>query len=459
MNAKVNKSKQKKELIAMSSEYELKKENVKNAYNLYTSEFSALTPDNIKYYLENARKGVNFWKSLLFEEIRRRDLRVGAVCQTRKLGVANKEWEVEYPEASKLGQTDQETNIAFVKKNFEQIDFTNLITDIVEAQIQGVSTFEILYKVYGSMVCLKEVCYIPNHLLLYDDLSDMYAFLDYQDADVSKLRTMGVTSSDRIDLSRLKKLELDDSKRIEVHSFDGNAQNGFMNGCIDSLIWAYLFKNYGLKDWAIYIERFATPAVIGKYPPLMNKVDRANFFEAVRNFGNNYSATIPDSAAIELLKDLGQASSANLFERYVNYWDKNISIRVLGQSLTTDIGNVGSKAASQTHDQVRHDIIVADMLLVKKTINNIIRKIFDLNFESVREYPVFKFKEEKNVEYKLKQSRVIQNLNSAGWRVTKDEIENEFGFEVEASASGNADNSGQQYINKFIEEFEDGLYK
>ena len=432
-------------------------ENPKRVYQLYMSEFSALNPTNVHYYLEAARRGLNFWKSLLFEEIRRRDLRIGSVCQTRKLAVAKKKWKLSYRADSSVPESVQKEHKDYLYENFEGINFVQFITDIVEAQIQGVSTFELIYKIHKSRYYVDELCYIPNYLLLFNDLQNEYQYLASDKADVMNLRSLSWnTSVDRIDISTLQIPPADPLKILEVESLDGNAQNGFMNGCIDSLIWAYLFKNYGLKDWSIYVERFASPGVIGKYPTLMNKTDKVKLMEAVRNWGNLFKATIPAECNIELLDDTNKSGTTQLFSDYVDYWDKNISIRVLGQSLTTDIGDVGSKAASETHNQVREDLEIADMILVSHTVNKLIKRLLDLNFSNVSEYPRHIFEEEQSVDYKLKKSQIIQNMHSVGYRVQQDEIETEFGYEVdpvEEPANPETGSPEDNYITKYIEDY------
>lgn len=445
--------------------YYVEVQNPRRINQLYISEFSGLNPNNLHYYLDAARRGLNFWKSLLFEEIRRRDLRIGSVCQTRKLAVAKKKWTLSYKDTS-VSEAQQKEHKDFIRSNFDGFNFVNFITDIVEAQIQGVSTFETTYKPEGAKWLIGDICYIPNYLLLFNDLLNQYRYLDYTKADVMALRTLGWnTSQDRIDITKLQIEEVNPLKIIEVESLDGNAQNGFLNGCIDSLIWAFLFKNYGLKDWSIYVERFASPGVIGKYPTLMNHTDKAKLMEAVRNWGNLFKATIPNECTLELLTDTTKGTTKELFKDYTDYWDKNISIRVLGQSLTTDIGDVGSKAASQTHNEVREDLVIADMILVSYVVNRLIKNLIDINFPGVIEYPKFEFEEEVSIDFKLKRSQIIKNLKDSGWTVSKENIEEEFDVEVEPSQApapaeppvpGQTEDA-QKYISKFIEDYWNGI--
>jgi phage gp29-like protein len=438
----------------------IKIENPRNLSTLYMSEFSGITPDKIKYYLETRRKGLNFWTGLFFDEIRRRDLHIGALCQTRKLAAANKEWNLAYKPDSSIPEPQQIETIKFIKECLEQINIVKFIANTIEAQIQGIAPFEIDYRASGSRIYLDRVRYIPNHLMLYDDQASEYKYLDYSKADAARLRTLGWNAMlDRIDISGLTVDNIAPVKLLNVFSLDGNAPNAFMNGVWDSLIWGFLFKNYGLKDWGIYVERFANPAVIGKRPALMNKEALSTLMNAVKYFGHLERAVITNDSSIDIVSDPGKSSANQVFDRYTWYWDKAMAIRVLGQSLTTDIGNAGSKAAVLGHDIVRWDYAVADMLLAKHTVNTLIRRLIDLNEPNVTEYPLWSFDEEQDIDYKLKRSEVFRNLRIAGWLVSQADVEEEFDIDVEpiADTSLNLNEGGgegsQQYIGRFIDDF------
>lgn len=410
----------------------IKIENPRNIWGLYTDEFTDLNPDRIKFYLEAARLGVNWWKSSLFEEIRRKDLRIGAICQTRKYSVAKKQWEIAYPEEiADEKSTEQKEIIAFYDENFKRIKPAGLIANMTEAQIQGVSTFEINYEIYNSRIGIKSIKYKPNHILLYDDVEDMYMYLDPEKNDLLILNPLSANIiQDRYDVKQIAIPDIHPLKILEVHALDGNAQNGFQNGCIDSLIWCYYLKNYGLKDFGMYIERLGIPALIAKYDPLMNADERSVLYTAIKNWGRLYKLMVPNTAEIDLLTDQTKSQTGNLFGEYINFWNDEASIRVLGQNLTTSIGKDGSRAAAEVHDTVREDLVEADMTVVAEGMNEIVQRLGMMNFPG-KPLPEWRFKERANVDYQVKRSTIYAHIKNAGYRVSKETIESEMELQVE----------------------------
>jgi len=399
--------------------------NPRNIYSLYTSDFSNLSPTLVKFYLESARKGLNFWKALLFDELRRRDSHIGAVCQTRKLAPLSSGWHIECEDEALKEEAEM---------MLQGFNMSNFITDIVESAIQGVSVFEVDY-IYDSALGTvpAEVRLVPNHLVMYDDPTGEYRIIDIQKADALQMQAMASgTFESYIDTNRIPQVDVNPLKLLEVHSFDGNSQNGLLNGCIDSLIWAYLFKSYGVKDWASYLERYASPLRVGSYDPMTGSAQYSSLVDAVKNLGFNSYAVLPNTAKIEYLSDSNSGNSSELFNSFTDYWNQQASIRVLGQTLTTQMqSSSGSYAAAKVHDQVRHDILTADRISVRDAVNALIRRVMDMNHAKVTEYPCFEWNEDANIEALKLKSELYINLNNLGYKVSAEQIEEEFGIEAE----------------------------
>lgn len=378
----------------------------------YISEFASLTSDNIKFYLQASRKGINFFKALLFEEIKRRDLRIAGLCQTRKLSVLAHDWTIEGSDNSL---------VEFVQYNLDKLNFEQLLSDFVEAQIQGYALFQLSYQIENSRYIVNEAELIPNHYTLF--INDQLELLAIDRISTYELRMQANNKN-----LYLPTLEVDPIYLFEAYAFEGYNLNGLLNGVLDSIIYGYFFKSYGLKDWSVYLERFATPGVVGRYDPLMSKQDRDTLWNAINNFGNLFRAIIPNTTDITAFGDANKTGSSQLYSDYIKFWNDELSIRILGQAMTTDTGQAGSYAKALVGDYVRQDIKAGDLALITRCVNELIKKIVDLNFANVKDYPKFSFTTQEDIDNKLKKADLLIKLQSLGYQIDEEEIGEAFEF-------------------------------
>lgn len=393
--------------VSLDTKFFAQNRDLEKLYKQYAQEFASLTSDNLKFYIEASRKGVNFFKGLLFEEIRRKDLRIAGLCQTRKLSVLSHDWKVDAEEG------EPEALKAFILDNFKGFQFDQFLCDMVEAQIQGLMLMQVSYELKLGKYYLSEISQCPNYLTFYNGENRII--------DLSKISAQDIRMQAASETPQLPLIEIDPLYLFEAYSFDGNEDNGLLNGLIDSTIWGYFFKSYGLKDWSVYLERFATPAVIGSYDTLMNKIDKTALETAVKNFGNLFKAIIPNTAKLDLLNDNNKLSSSTLYLDYIKFWNDELSIRYLGQAMTTDTGQGGSFAKAQVGNYVRQDIKAGDLSLITQSVNELIKKIIDINFANVKSYPVFSFTTSEDIDSKLKKADLILKLKQAGYEISEED--------------------------------------
>lgn len=149
--------------------------------------------------------------------------------------------------------------------------------------------------------------------------------------------------------------------------------------------FAWMCKQYTMKDWIAFIETYGLPLRLGRYGPEATVEDVRKLFLAVANIGTDAAAVLPDSMRIDF--ENGPAATGDkLFETFARWTDEQISKAVLGQTMTADSGS--SEAQAKVHDDVRHDIAVSDARAVTSTINrDIVRPFVDLNFGVQDVYP------------------------------------------------------------------------
>lgn len=134
------------------------------------------------------------------------------------------------------------------------------------------------------------------------------------------------------------------------------------------LYWPVFFKRNGIKFWLRFLDKFALPTTVGKYPTNSSKAEQATLLAATRALQNDTGIIIPDGMMIELLEASrsGVADNSGLYDRM----NEAISKVVVGQTMTADSGS--SLSQSETHASVLSRKVCADADLICDSFNRTI---------------------------------------------------------------------------------------
>ncbi len=171
------------------------------------------------------------------------------------------------------------------------------------------------------------------------------------------------------------------------------------------------------------------PVRLGKYGRRATKEDIATLKRAVAAIGSDVGAVIPDSMAIDIIESKTTSSNSVVYEKIAEWADKQLSKLVLGQTASTE-GTPGKLGESKGQEEVRQDILKADVLQLEQTLNRDLVKPYVLfNFGEQKKYPKLKIKyvEPKNIKLIVE---AIKKLVPYGLKVKSQEINNLLGLSV-----------------------------
>ena len=127
--------------------------------------------------------------------------------------------------------------------------------------------------------------------------------------------------------------------------------------------------------------------------------------------GADAAGIIPDGTTIDFITT-EKSGSIDLYERFARYCDEQISKAILGQTLTSDSGG-GSYAQSKTHNDVRHDLTIADCKALASTLRrDLIRPLCIFNFGESKRIPRIRFDCEESED-------LMQTANILGLLIEK----------------------------------------
>ncbi len=191
--------------------------------------------------------------------------------------------------------------------------------------------------------------------------------------------------------------------------------------------WAWMFKAFTQRDWAIFSQTYGQPLRVGKYGAGASQDDRDTLFNAVANIAGDCAAIIPESMLIEFVETKNAGSSSDLYEKRSDWLDRQISKAVLGQTTTTD-ASAGGHALGRTHRLVQEDIETADAKSLSSIINrDLVRPWVQLEWGPQKAYPrlVIGRPEAEDLKQMTESLNVLVPL---GMEVSEEEVRGKLGL-------------------------------
>ena len=149
------------------------------------------------------------------------------------------------------------------------------------------------------------------------------------------------------------------------------------------LVWPATFRNWDIVDWLRLAELAWKPWRIGRLKGHAGKEDRDRLVYVLERLTNAGIAVIGENTDVELVwpGQEGGSRTGSTHKELADWLGAEMSKAVLGQTLTTEQGSVGSYSLGKVHDQVRKDIRDQDAKAVAATLRrDLVRPLVLLNY-------------------------------------------------------------------------------
>ncbi|MEO1254975.1 MAG: DUF935 family protein, partial [Bacteroidota bacterium] len=188
-----------------------------------------------------------------------------------------------------------------------------------------------------------------------------------------------------------------------------------------------LMKRDNLGFWATYNEVFGMPFRVYYYNP-NDPSARAKSIEQAKSQGALAWAVLPeDQARVEFLKDGTSSGTSNgAYQALLEALNKEITITVLGQTLTTGTDGKGSYALGGIHKAVEEGVNLEDRMWVEYIMNYQFREkaiIHGYPLDGIKGY----FQEVERVSSEKKQEMWNAAIEK-GLPIAEEDYYNEFGI-------------------------------
>lgn len=328
----------------------------------HSSVAGGLTPHRLANILQAAAEGNAHDYLTLAEEMEERDLHYASVLGTRKLALAglNIRIEAASDDAEDVYRADS------LREVVAAAEFGELQSDLTDALGKSYAVSEIIWDRSGKT-------WMPNRFEPRDQ-----RFFQFDRETGRELRLLDTDDSfNGIPLAPYKFI---------VHLPRIRSGLPIRGGLARLAAVAVMCKAWTWKDWMGFADIFGIPMRVGRYSPGASADDISVLMAAVANLGSDAAAVIPESMRIEFTHAANVAGAGDFFRGLAEWWDKQVSKGVIGQTMSSDDGS--SMAQAKVHDEVRLDLLQADAKSESNTLNRyFVRPYCDLNFAPGRAYP------------------------------------------------------------------------
>lgn len=309
-----------------------------------TPMLSGLTPSRMGAIMRAADNGDLTEQHRLFADMEERDAHILCEMGKRKLAVMDLDWDIVPPRNATAAE---KANAEWLKEVLQDaVDpFEDLLLALMEGVGHGFSATELEWRQEGKD-WLPAFHPRPQE---WFRLSQTRRALHLQDAsaDGAPLAPFGWV--------------------LHTH---GKAKTGYLArmGLYRALVWPFLYKAYGIGDFAEFLETYGLPIVMGKYYNGASPEERASLMRAVTALGHDARAIMPADMSIEIAKVAADGSGTPHLAM-VAWAEGAQSKAILGQVLSAEAKATGmGSGVADLHAEVRHDIRNADARQIAGTV-------------------------------------------------------------------------------------------
>ena len=197
-------------------------------------------------------------------------------------------------------------------------------------------------------------------------------------------------------------------------------------GIFAEILPAVLYKKGNIGDWARFCNIFGMPIREYTYDA-GDEEARRRLIQDARRQGSNAVYIHPKDSDLTLIEAGNKSGSSELYRTFAEYWDSKMSIRILGNTLTTDVGSSGTQALGTVHKDEEDEMNADDREFILDILNYQMKDLFNaLGFNTDGGEFVYAKKDKIDV---AQQIDIVQKCSNMGLPIDDDYLYDTFGIE------------------------------
>jgi phage gp29-like protein len=319
------------------------------------------------------------------------DSHLESVWSVRCSATSGAEW---FCSAGGEGKTAKEKEAAEVfAEQLGNLDIPRVIEEMMDAAAYGYSPLEVLWTRDGEKWGISDIVGKPPQWFEFDQ-------------DNRLVFRTGVAGTEELP-----------PNRFLLARHRPSYANPYGVKVFSKCYWPVTFKKNGFRWWTVFVEKYGGAFLYGKYPNNAGEQYKADMLSALKEMIADAVAIVPEDAAITIESAKEKGAAGSVHADYIKMANAEISKAVLGQTLTTEIGDKGSYAAAATHNLVREDLAASDRRRICELFNKLSAVWTLYNFGAEAAPPQFQFVKDEDLQTERAERDV--KLYAVGWRPTK----------------------------------------
>jgi phage gp29-like protein len=341
-------------------------------------------PDTV---LQKIGGRIEAYRNLLY------DAHLSSCIQSRKSGTLKLKWDIKKNDSSDI-------EIEFIKKNLGRLNLKKIISEMLEAPLFGYKIMEIIYRYDKGKIIPADIKGRPQEWFVFD-ANNLPYFINSTGNKEALL-----------------------PKKFFVIQHNSNYNNPYGSALLSNCYWYVIYKKDIIGFWATFTEKYGMPFLKGTVAVGSTESKVNEMIEKLDDLRQDGVIVYEDDAMtnVDIIRETSSAS-VEIYKSLIEFFNSEISKAILSSTLTSEVTDKGTYAASKTHQEVRQDIIDADKELIEIWFNKLIQWLIEKNFGLKEVYPEFILYEEQDVDAGL--ADVVAKL-SPNIQFTKQFYKNNF---------------------------------
>lgn len=340
----------------------------------------------------------------IYDEMRLDD-QIKSIMQTKKWIMLSSGYDISYPPDVKDSKAEEIRDFIFKCLDRDaELPFKSSLEEILTAMEYGFSITEIVWKIEDSKVKLKYLkTRAPHGFNLHTDDKGNLTYVEQH------------TNKGPIKL---------DPKDFIVFPYQKEFDIWYGNSDLDACYRAWWAKDFIIKAWNVYLDRFGMPVVKGTYDDTIGKEEQEKLQTVLNNIQTKTSMVLPKDIEVELLEATRGGNAG--YDLAIDKYNLMIARSLLMPDLMGFSGHQtsgGSYSLGQSQYQLFLMILEKTREQLEICINRqIIKPLVEYNFGKLGFYPEFKFKQMSNTQ-KIEALKVwTEFVSKSGYKPSEEEI-------------------------------------